>query len=460
MGVSFVSARSLTRLFVVLASLVIAFASGVSLAAGSRGFGERLEALNAAVDQHLAGANESISFPAEFRRIAWIYLPGDRTADAVLFARPTRDDCAGRGGRRQSLCKVLILQSHADGSYRVAVEFQFHVHPLAFSRRQGVVQSLYYSRSTSGSPEYFEYRFDGQGLSKQEQPLTGAAVQQAAQLQFDDRNIASVVDQAYIAHNFAPGGVALAPARLQIDDINITESRRKVVGTDAQYLAVLQPIAKALAADAVVATNAIAWTQTLELRLWGCVDWMVVRRFWEVESRRLGKVGICIDPVIFARLQGLTKTDAESIVLTRFRLFQEIGIAYLLRMSDLSLEQKARLAASGQANTLPMLGTAVGVILAVRAKLMTFEQASRAAATWRQIAEKWFLSVELERGYLSRTPELQGFVQMLDASDAGLACASGVPGVAPQLKSPGACDGDLSRRLDEVTRTAVMGSSR
>jgi hypothetical protein len=399
--------------------------------AGS-GFAQRLAAVGAAADRHLEQSpGELARFPADLRRIAWMHFEGDRWPDALLVLKQRRDDCAA-ASRGKRPCRALILTGKSDGSFDVATEFTLHEHPLVFRKvGAGTVTAMYFTADTTEAPQYRKFvlregRFQPDGET--------ASLKQLGELRTfvtDDRSLPLLIDQQYAATQFDNGQARLAPHRLHIDRINTAVSRANFeLVHDAQFDERAAFLAKALSADAAKLTAAIGWHQTLDLRLWSCQDWMVPRRFWEIEDVRLGRVGTCIEPVVFAFRQGIVQTPAAFVAMARYRLLQEVGIAFVLRVAPLSWAQREQLKSAGARDELAFFGAAAGVLLGAMLQLQAPEAATDLHARWATVSARWFTQFErATRGFEYMSPELRAFEHDLRNTDVAVRCAQRVLGV-------------------------------
>lgn len=414
-------------------------------AAGAQGFGERLQAIMSAADQHLAQVPaDAQRYPADLRRIAWMHLEGDERPDALLILKQSRDDCAAASRSRRP-CKALILLGN-EGGFTVATEFALHEHALVFRKTaRGSVDALHHTADNTADPVYRRYilrdgHFEPDGASAR----LGELMKLNAFVT-DDRSLPLVADQAYAASQFDNRRARLSPFRLHVDSINV--SQRPAV-SDANLPDRLKVLADQLAPDAMRLTEAIGWHQTLELRLWSCDDWMVLRRFWETEAYRLGRIGICADPVVFALQQGLVQGTADYVAMARYRLLQEVGVAFVLRVAPIPWDAREAVKAPGSRESMVFYGTAAGVLLGATLKLQAPEQAPAQHALWKRVSNRWFELIERERiGYLIKSPELRAFDHDLAESERAMLCTLRVLGLNLPSVRAAVCS---ARMLDNI----------
>jgi hypothetical protein len=306
-----------------------------SLAAGA-GFETRLRGVEAAVEAHLqASPGAGTPYPKPWRKILWIRLQGDALPDALVVLRPGRNEC-GAAAMTPQPCQALLLAGQPDGGYRLATEFPLLFHPLALLLNgQGQVTELLYSADLQATPRYARYRWSGSGFQRQDGTLDASQVRKLPTLMADDRNMALLEDQRYAARNFSNDDARMAPYRLHFDAMAI--ARYELMSRDD-----VSKAAPALVKSALPMVQGMAkgfpWAQTLEVRLWSCVDWMVPRRFWEVEGQRLGRLGACIEPALMIQLMGGEQAAAVSVV--KQLLTQQFGMALLLRTAPLSANDR------------------------------------------------------------------------------------------------------------------------
>jgi hypothetical protein len=111
----------------------------------------------------------------------------------------------------------------------------------------------------------------------------------------------------------------------------------------------------------------------------------------------------------------------DALQMLRYRLLQEVGAAYLLRVDDAPLTTKSLRSSNDSA--FAAMATIVGVSIGIKSGLMTQAEALRANKRWQQLAEEWFKRIEvIDAGYLLPTPELCRFFGLLGSAEKGLAC--------------------------------------
>lgn len=375
----------------------------LSLPATAAGFEQRLAAVEAAVDAHLSGTTSAPAYPKPYRKILWLRLQGDPLPDALVVLRPGRNECGAAALSARS-CLALLLVGQPDGAYRVATEFALLLHPIALRLDgQGQVTDLMYSRDVQANPSYAPYRWVGDGFQRQDGNLDAAQVQRLPTLIADDRNMALLEDQRYAARNFNNTDAWLAPYRLHYDAVAIAERRQ--LADSALTAKVAQSSVERLLPMVQDMAKAYPWSQTLEVRLWSCVDWMVPRRFWEVEGQRLGRLGTCIEPALIIPLMG--GDEAAVLGALRQQLTQQFGMAMLLRTAPLAATQREALRRSGSS----VFNAAVaGMWMGHATRTHSIEQAATAIQVLRKVSDRWFEKIEFEENrYVSRTPELRAF---------------------------------------------------
>lgn len=399
------------------------FACGVLIAATARAqpFPERLEGLAAAVQRHLA-ANPELGASLENTRLAWLFLPGDREPDALVILRQGLDDCATTARRRP--CTALLFKGLGRGQFQLATEFKQRLHPLALEIAGNELRALYVTPDTGNSPVYRRYTFDGQNFVPAAEAVATAQLMERRVVQLDDRSMAALADEQQAARGFPNAQARLAPFRLYVDTVAVNKLvQENPLITDASFDLRLRTLQEALLPDAERLVTALPWPQMLELRLWSCVDWMVPRRFWEVEDRRLARIGTCAEPAIFALKQGLVRTPEAMAALVRYRLLRDVGVAYLLRVASQPLILRQVLRQSQSESDTLFLGAVAGLLIGQQLRLQSLEQAVSSQAGLRQVSGRWFEKFERDdQRYLSKTPELRGFDAELDLGDTALAC--------------------------------------
>lgn len=389
--------------------------------------------ISVGLDRRLAGlaetaksiAPDETSFPSDLMRVAWLSLAGDRWPDALLILKPRKDECAVLASSRTP-CRGLLLRGRGDGTFGLVTEFTLGVHPLVLRDTGSGVAELYHSRDMGTTVRYNGYSLGGERPSSLSNgPVDATAMNGWRASIIDDRSLPLWADQNYAVRNFDNRSARLGPFRLHFDGINVSSEHKSELIHDAAFDGRAAVLVDGLAPDLARVVAAIGWTQTLEARIWSCVDWMVPRRFWEVENRRLGKIGLCAEPLVFGLRQGTMKSTAEYLQVARYRLLQQVGIAFVLRQAPLTLGQRERLKSQEALAELIELGSAAGLAIGTSLKLQTPEQAVQSQATWRKLSELWFRDYEAgQRGYVIRSPELQWFDHELDLAETVLRCAT------------------------------------
>jgi len=429
-------------------------ATGAPASPGSPFLG-RLDALAAAVAQHLAQSpGEAQAYPATWWRLAWLPMVGDNLPDALVIAKPKKDDCAVVADAARP-CKGLLLLGQADGGFRVVGEFPFLVHPLLFRKTPAGITDLYYSRDSSRTPTYSQFMLRDGALVAGGRSVDWATLQSLQSFVTDDRNLPTLDEQRYAGRQFDNARARLAPFRLHLDGVNQSLSRLSGAGDiyDAQYEDRARLLTDGLAPDVAKLVAGLGWSQTLEVRVWSCIDWMVPRRFWEVEDRRPGRVGLCADPLVYGLRKGVIRTNEDYLRAARYKLLQEVGVAYLLRIAPISNELRTALKRPESAGEVVKVGTLAGLMLGQALGLQTLEQARQAQTQWRRLSEAWFQYFEQDkRDSVIRSPELRAFDADLDLAQEALRClarGTGGPGAA--------CGADMNDTINFI-RTAVRGS--
>lgn len=416
----------------------LAPAPGTTLTGPAPGLERRLAGLADAARRSLAAVpGDAERFQPELMRVAWLRLGADRWPDALLVLKPRKDECAVLATGRTP-CRGLLLRGRADGSFDTVAELTLGVHPLLLrDGGPGVgVHEVYVSRDTGQPARYQGYQLVGE----RPQPLADGPTDSAATAGWrawvvDDRNLPLWSEQQYALRQFDNQGARLAPFRLHFDGINVSDEHKIELIHDGAFEGRAVALVDGLAPDLAQVVAGLGWMQTLEARVWSCVDWMVPRRFWDVESRRLGKIGLCAEPLVFGLRQGTLKTTAETLQAARWRLLQQVGIAFVLRQAPLTLGHRDRLKTPEALAELVELGTAAGLAIGAGLKLQTPEQAAQALAAWRRLRDLWFSEYESAReGFVLPSPEMQWFDHELDLADGVLRCQ--VPNRSTSCKKP------------------------
>ncbi len=418
------------RLLALLAPLLAALVAAAPAAAQPT-FAQRLEAMNTAADRHLAQVpGEAARYPLDLRRIAWMHFEGDRLPDALLVLKQRRDDCAA-ASRGKRPCKALILTGRPDGEFHVATEFTLHEHPLVFRKvSAGAVSAMYFTSDTSADPSYRKFVLREGSFQPDGETAKLKQLGDLRTFVTDDRSLPLLIDQQYAATQFDNARAQLAPHRLHIDAINVAQRQNNSLIYDGQFRERAGYLANALAGDAARLTEAIGWHQTLDLRLWSCQDWMVPRRFWEIEEVRLGRVGICIEPAVFAFRQGIVQSPAAFAALARYRLLQEVGVAFLLRVAPLAWAHRDHLKRPAAREELVFYGAAAGVLLGSMLKLQPADTATDLHTRWVALSARWFTEFEKDmQGFGYRSPELRAFDHDLRQAELAVRCTQRVLGV-------------------------------
>lgn len=416
-------------------------AGACAAAAPDRGMEARLAALDAAVESQLA-ASPGHPAPPEWRKVLWFNLAGNRRPSALVVLRGRRDECAAVATGSQP-CRALIFASSADGSFKLVAEFALLVHPVALLRSSDGVRELLYSRDTGNGPVHARYRFDGEAFARVDGALNSDDLQRLPVLMADDRSMPLMADQFYASRQFPNDGARLAPFRLHFDAVAFSARRKNAKLYGADYDTPVKRMLDALQPDAQTWVAALPWPQTLELRLWSCADWMVERRFWEVEDRRLGRLGTCVEPALFAARQGLTRSDDATVDLVRVSLLGQVGAAWLLRVAPMSAAARSRLVRQDEPGQIQFLGAVAGQWLAYQRKQLSLDRTADALATLGKVSEQWFSTFEAgRRRFVTPTPELRAFNASLAQAQRAHQCVRKLLGQPPaKVLARAVCDG-------------------
>lgn len=385
------------------------------------GFDQRLTALGSALEAHLATKQEVVTYPNQWRKILWLRLAGDAFPDALVILRPSQNECAAAAHTSQP-CRAVLLTGLPSGTFRVVTEFGLLVHPLAFLlNAQGLATDLLYSRDTQAVPSYSRYRWSGQEFQRVDGTLDSNRMRQLPSLVADDRSMSLLESQRYAARSFNNSNASLAPFRLHYDNVAITERLQGVFLSDLgiretsevkdinqlgdRSVDSLLPMMQAM-------SETFSWSQTLDVRLWSCVDWMVQRRFWEIEGYRLGRPGACIEPAIIGLLikEGEASVDLKVAMVLKQQLSQQLGMALLLRALPLSAVDREALRRGGAGSS--YMAAVAGLYMGHVTRTHSIEQAADAIQLLRSAAELWFDQVEMKRKFfVTPTSELRAFFE-------------------------------------------------
>lgn len=390
-------------------------------------FHQRIDELTSAVRQMRAQTpGDEARYPDDLVRIAWLYVAGDAIPDALVVLKPRKDECAVLASSRIP-CRGLLMLGQADGSYRLFAEFPMKMHPVVFRASGQGFGELYYSRDITSQPKYHGYGLTAERPIPLGEPVDGIKLRGWEAIEVDDRNLPLLADQIYAARQFDNASARLAPFRLHFDGIN-TSLKRKAGGIgplfyDGAFEQRVGVLVEGLSKDLARVVAAVGWPQTLETRVWSCIDWMVPRRFWEVESRRLGKIGLCVEPLVLGLRKGQLKTTTEYLDTARFSMLQQVGIAYVLRVAPLSIQERERLKSAEQSPHLYRLGTAIGLLLGQKLGIQTLSQADQSLGRWDRLSDTWFEDIENEKlGYYIPSPELSAYSHELSRAREVLDC--------------------------------------
>lgn len=420
-------------------------------AAPERGMQARLNALAQAIDNHLA-ASPGAPAPAAWRKLLWLQLAGSPRPAALVVLRSRRDECAALSTGAQP-CRALIFKSGDEGSFSLVAEFALRVHPIALVRGADGVRELLQTRDTGSGPVYGRYRYDGQAFERIDGDLNSDEVQQLPALLVDDRSMPLMADQLYAARQFPNDGARLSPFRLHFDAVAYSARRKNTQLFGSDFDTPVQRAMDALQPDAQGWVAALPWPQTLELRLWSCVDWMVERRFWEVEDRRLGRLGTCVEPALFAARQGLTRSDDANTDLIRVSLLNQVGAAWLLRIAPLNAATRSRLVRPESPAEMQFLGAVAGQWLAHQRRQLSLDRTADALFALTKVADLWFTGYEAgRRRFVTPTPELRAYGASLTQAVRAHQCVRRLAGQPPAKAFPKTgCDAAALESARQIT---------
>jgi hypothetical protein len=376
-------------------------------------FEARLVALGIAVDKYLAGADGGGPAPMELRKLLWLNLAGDRLPDALVVLRSRRDECAAIARTQRQPCRAVIFSGLPDGSFRLVSEFSIRSHPVLLRVSTEGVREVYYSRESGENPQFGRYSFNGENFSRVDGDSTLAQLNSLPVLQADDRSMSSWADQAYAGQHFANTGIRLAPVRMHFDALAVPSRRLLNARSDALYGEghyKSGTYVEKLLPDAIELGRALGWPHTLELRLWACLDWMVERRFWEVEDSRLGRPGACIEPALFALKQGIVKSEEAMLDVLRVQLLQQVGVAWALRVSTLPASDRQALRSAEGIESTRITGAIAGQFIGHQRRLISLDRSDAAISALQQVASAWFERYEQRLHHrVTPTAELRDF---------------------------------------------------
>jgi hypothetical protein len=421
------------RRFVVWSAWLLA-AWSCAATADSSAFQRRLSALGAAVDAELAASPDPRP-PQAWRKVLWLQLAGDQLPDALVVLRWRRDECAVSATSARP-CRALLFSARDDGSFGLVTDLTLRVHPVALRRAPGGIHELYYARDVGAQPTFAAYGLEAGRFTRLDRDLTLDQLRSLPVLLADDRSMPAWDDQTYAAAQFPNAEARLAPFRLHFDAVTVAATRVEDYNAasdlyDAQFEPRSQVLLEGLLPDARALAAALPWSQTLELRLWSCVDWMVERRFWEVESRRLGRLGACVEPALYA-WQNRIVTAADATDLARLPLLLQVGMAYLLRVAPLPLSERDALRAGGGAEEARFRAAVAGQWLGHRLRLMGTDRGAAALAALERVAVSWFEAIERDKmRFVSPTPELRAYAASMRLAMQAHQCLRKALGQAP-----------------------------
>lgn len=425
----------------------------VAPAYGAWTLGQRLEALAQAI---VTNAGSFVDKPAAHARVAWTHLDGDAGPDAVVIVKKDASDCAVHYDAKTAPCMGYLFRSDGEGNFTPLTAFPYFGQPISFGPQGKQGRALYFADRNALDVPYDKYLLRDGKYQLVARGLAKDAVLEESVMVVSDRTIDKLSDQVYAARSFPETGSALlAPARVHVDAINATQFaiapkanltkegqlRKREALTRAGKI--LFPLA---VKDATTVAAHVGWSQQLNVRLWVCGDWVVPRRFWEVEQDGLADVGVCLEPfTLWAK--GVWQRDPDvpeerASLAMRVRLYQEMGIALLLRGEFLSAKQVGALklasnARSDATEATVVLGSAIGALLGAQYGGLSNAVFIAAHDDWMVLANNWFAEVERDiAGYPAHTPELAAFVLDLRHRVLGAACAAQVELDARNVTAP------------------------
>lgn len=452
--------RSSLRRLVAWALLPI----GVPGALAAPTLGERLAGVEAAVEKH--GASFAAR-PTRHARLAWLFIDADALPDALVVVKKEASDCAVHFASPTAHCMGFVLRGQPDGSFVPMAVFPYAGQIMHFGRRGGSGRVLLHTDRNQANPVYDRYAIVEGVYRLEQQVLPPREVDERSYLALSDRSMDRLADQRYALASFpANEHAALSPMRLHLDGVN-ARFRLRFVDKDANqvkadFAKAATEVSGTMIRDLASIVQKLGWTNQLDVRLWVCGDWMVPRRFWEVEGDQIGDVGTCLDPVVYwtdGDWAGVLKTSRQGAFdAMRVRLFQDIGIAFLLRGEHSSTQRIARLkqeSSTGSARRqIIEHGSALGTLFAVGFGSLKAQTLIRTQEDWERLIEVWFAVIEHKGfGYPGPTPELEAFIEELHWRSQGMSCALEV--LSSKAGAPGSSSGKCPSGLEEALRSFV-----
>jgi len=408
---------------------ILLFILGVVLAGSAvaaPGFGARLDGLQRALTEHASGFTED---PVKHARVAWLYIDADAQADAIVVVKKDASDCAVHFAATTAQCMGYVFRSLDGTRFVPLAAFPYAGQIVYLGRRGAQPRALFHTDRNVANPVYDRYTLSDGRYALESQGLASGAVREQAALALSDRSMDRLADHRYAVDTFPENaGAALAPARVHLDGVNSSYFTRGLLTPAAarrEFAGAAARLERAVRQDAANVATHLGWTNALNVRMWVCADWVVPRRFWEVEDDQPADIGACIDPVLYWE-QLLNLGEQESVPAMRIRLLQDIGVAFLLRSEYLGWEVATNLKRRSNddpavARQIVLLGSAVGALFAVETAGLDWPALDKAYRRWDALVERW-AEFEIQQGYVAFTPELAGFARDLAWRKAGSDC--------------------------------------
>lgn len=407
--------------------IVCSFAYNITFASDTpptKSFAQRINQLTEAIEQHLSNTpKDSENYKKHDMRIAWFFADGDDIPDALVILKPQRTECVLIKDAQK--CRGLILLGQQDGHYNIK---EFVLTDRIFLKQEKTgISAFYYAKGNDTI--YRGFRFNGTDLKGIGGEISFADLKKTMKgVLLDDRNLPSLNAQRIISHQSPDNNVKLAPAHFVLDEVNISNRRKAWKPTDKLIYNVafdnrIKVLVAGLSPDLDKITSQLGWLQTLETRLWSCLDWMVPRKFWLIEGNRLGQIGLCADPLILGLQHSVLKSNQEYLGLARNSLLQQVGMAYLLRQSPLTPDDRDAIKNQNLDTTMLQVSTAIGLLLGEQLGLQSLAQAHSYHEKWKQIAQNWFEEYEYKiHNFIFPSPELTRYKNELEISGDILNC--------------------------------------
>jgi len=410
-------------------SRVLGLLLGATLAGSAiagPGFGARLDGLQRALTEHASGFVED---PAKHARLAWLYIDGDAQADAIVVVKKEASDCAVHFAAATAQCMGYVFRSLDGARFVPIAAFPYAGQIIYLGPRGARPRALFHTDRNVANPVYDRYTLADGRYALDSQGLATAVVREQAALALSDRSMDRLADHRYSIDNFPENAsAALAPARVHLDGVNSSYFTRGLLSPAAARRVFAEAAARlerAVRQDAGNLTARQGWTNALNVRMWVCADWVVPRRFWEIEDDQPADIGACIDPVLYWE-QLLKLGEQESVPAMRIRLLQDIGVAFLLRSEYFGWEAATNRKRRSNddpsvARYIVLLGSAVGALFAVETAGLDWPALDKSYQRWDALVQRW-AQFEIQQGYVAFTPELAGFARDLAWRKEGSDC--------------------------------------